>query len=62
MKTVFCGKCGFSMVVRKIVPKACPLCGYDKTQEDVDSTKLKVTYKPGPLLPGEKEISVEEMR
>ena len=37
MKTARCLKCGFTMrgCFRKGAPKACPTCGYDKSQEDL---------------------------
>lgn len=41
MKTAICGKCGFSMRIRKIVPAACPVCGYNKTKEDMKAGRAQ---------------------
>ena len=37
MKTAHCLKCGFKMrgMFKHGAPKACPACGYDKSQEDL---------------------------
>lgn len=41
MKTAVCHKCGFRLRVHRKVPKACPLCGYDKSGKEEPKSKEK---------------------
>lgn len=68
MKMAYCWKCQFKMVIRKHTPKACPACGFDRSDEVMEyerqyQAKLKAekeaasmgTQVPGLDLSGDPE-------